>query len=315
MSSEPRVPDAPPQDRQPVTLPRLLEMKRTGEPIVMITAYDYPSAQVAEEAGVDLVLVGDSAANTVLGYQSTVSVSMDEMVMLAQAVRRGAHTPLVIGDLPFGSYQSSDRQAVKSAVWFVKEAGCDAVKIEMAGISGRVADKHESVSRARAIVAAGIPLMGHVGLTPQSASALGGFRAQGRTASQAVQVADDALALQDAGCFAIVFEAIPAAVTETIMERIDVPVIGIGAGPATDGQVLVFHDLLGIYSGHAPRFTKRYAEIKRAMVEGVQAYAEDVRSGGFPAPEHTYSIDPQELERFRQIVAPGKPWDAADFMS
>ena len=315
MSSEPRVPDAPPQDRQPVTLPRLLEMKRTGEPIVMITAYDYPSAQVAEEAGVDLVLVGDSAANTVLGYQSTVSVSMDEMVMLAQAVRRGAHTPLVIGDLPFGSYQSSDRQAVKSAVRFVKEAGCDAVKIEMAGISGRVADKHESVSRARAIVAAGIPLMGHVGLTPQSASALGGFRAQGRTASQAVQVADDALALQDAGCFAIVFEAIPAAVTETIMERIGVPVIGIGAGPATDGQVLVFHDLLGIYSGHAPRFTKRYAEIKRAMVEGVQAYAEDVRSGGFPAPEHTYSIDPQELERFRQIVAPGKPWDAADFMS
>jgi 3-methyl-2-oxobutanoate hydroxymethyltransferase len=314
MSSEPRIPDAPPQDRQPVTLPRLVEMKQTGEPIVMITAYDYPSAQVAEEAGVDLILVGDSAANTVLGYQSTVSVSMDEMVMLAKAVRRGARTPLVIGDLPFGSYQGSNRQAVKSAVRFVKEAGCDAVKIEMAGISGRVVDKHESISRARAIVAAGIPLMGHVGLTPQSASALGGFRAQGRTASQAVQVVDDALALQDAGCFAIVFEAIPAAVTETIMERMDVPVIGIGAGPATDGQVLVFHDLLGIYSGHAPRFTKRFAEIGRAMVEGVQAYAEEVRSKSFPAAEHTYSIDPAELERFRQIVAPGKPWDAADFM-
>jgi 3-methyl-2-oxobutanoate hydroxymethyltransferase len=314
MSTEPRVPDAPPHDRQPVTLPRLAEMKRTGEPIVMITAYDFPSAQVAEEAGVDLVLVGDSAANTVLGYQSTVSVSMDEMVMLAKAVRRGAHTPLVIGDLPFGSYQGSDRAAVKSAVRFVKEAGCDAVKIEMAGIAGRVADKRESISRARAIVAAGIPLMGHVGLTPQSAAALGGFRAQGRTASQAVQVADDALALQDAGCFAIVFEAIPAAVTETIMERIEVPVIGIGAGPATDGQVLVFHDLLGIYAGHAPRFTKRFAEVRRAMVEGVQAYAGEVRGGTFPAAEHTYSIDPEELERFRQIVAPGKPWDAADFM-
>jgi 3-methyl-2-oxobutanoate hydroxymethyltransferase len=315
MSTEPRVPDAPPQDRQPVTLPRLAEMKRLGEPIVMITAYDYPSAEVAEEAGVDIVLVGDSAAMTVLGYESTVPVSMDEMVMLAKAVRRGARTPLVVGDLPFGSYQSSDRQAVESAVRFIKEAGCDAAKIEMAGIAGRVADKRESISRARAIVAAGIPLMGHVGLTPQSASALGGFRAQGRTASQAVQVADDALALQDAGCFAIVFEAIPAAVTETIVDRIDVPVIGIGAGPATDGQVLVFHDLLGIYSGHAPRFTKRFAEIRRAMVEGVMLYAEEVRSHRFPAAEHTYSIDPAELERFRQIIAPGKPWDAADFMT
>ena len=315
MSTEPRAPDAPPTDRRPVTLPRLAEMKRLGEPIVMITAYDYPSAQVAEEAGVDLVLVGDSAANVVLGYSSTVSVTMDEMVMLASAVRRGAHTPLIVGDLPFGSYQSSDTQAIDSAVRFVKEAGCDAVKIEMAGISGGLADKRESISRARAIVSAGIPLMGHVGLTPQSASALGGFRAQGRTATQAVQVADDALALQEAGCFAIVFEAVPAAVTETILNRIEVPVIGIGAGPAADGQVLVFHDLLGMYDGHAPRFTKRFAEIHEAMVEGVQAYAEEVRARRFPGAEHTYSIDPAELERFKEIVAPGKPWDAADFMA
>jgi 3-methyl-2-oxobutanoate hydroxymethyltransferase len=315
MSTEPRIPDAPPQDRQPLTLPRLLEMKRSGEPIVMVTAYDYPSAQVAEEAGVDLILVGDSGAMTVLGYDSTVPVSMDEMLTLAKAVRRGARTPLVVGDLPFGSYQGSDSAAVESAVRFVKEAGCDAVKIEMAGIAGRVADKRESISRARAIVAAGIPLMGHVGLTPQSASALGGFKAQGRTTNQAVQVADDALALQDAGCFAIVFEAVPAAVTETIMKRMQVPVIGIGAGPATDGQVLVFHDLLGIYEGHAPRFMKRFAEVRRAMVEGVQAYAEEVRTRRFPDAEHTYSIDPVELERFREIVAPGKPWDAADFMA
>jgi 3-methyl-2-oxobutanoate hydroxymethyltransferase len=314
MSTEPRIPDAPPQDRQPVTLPKLAEMKRLGEPIVMVTAYDFPSAEVAEEAGVDIVLVGDSGAMTVLGYDSTVSVSMDEMVMLAKAARRGLRTPLLVGDLPFGSYQASDQQAVESAVRFVKEAGCDAVKIEMAGIAGRVADKRESISRARAIVAAGIPLMGHVGLTPQSASALGGFRAQGRTASQAVQVADDALALQDAGCFAIVFEAIPAAVTETIMGRMDVPVIGIGAGPAADGQVLVFHDLLGIYGGHAPRFTKRFAEVRRTMVEGMQAYAGEVRSGRFPEAEHTYSVDPDELARFREIIAPGKAWDAADFM-
>jgi 3-methyl-2-oxobutanoate hydroxymethyltransferase len=315
MSSEPRTPDAPPADRRPVTLPRLAEMKRLGEPIVMITAYDYPTALVAEEAGVDIVLVGDSAANVVLGYSSTVSVTIEEMLMLASAVRRGAHTPLVVGDLPFGSYQSSDTQAIDSAVRFVKEAGCDAVKIEMAGVSGGLADKRESVSRARAIVSAGIPVMGHVGLTPQSASALGGFRAQGRTAGQAVQVADDALALQDAGCFAIVFEAVPAAVTETVMDRMQIPVIGIGAGGATDGQVLVFHDLLGMYDGHAPRFTKRFAEIRQAMVEGVQAYAEEVRSHRFPGTEHTYSIDPAELERFKEIIAPGKPWDAADFMS
>ena len=295
MSIEPRAPDTPPTDRRPVTLPQLAEMKRTGEPIVMITAYDYPSAQVAEEAGVDIVLVGDSAANVVLGYSSTVTVSMDEMLMLSD--------------------QASDVQAVESAVRFVKEAGCDAVKIEMAGASGGLADKHESVARARAIVSAGIPLMGHVGLTPQSASALGGFKAQGRTARQAVQVADDALALQEAGCFAIVFEAIPAAVTETVMERMEVPVIGIGAGGATDGQVLVFHDLLGMYDGHAPRFTKRFAEVRRAMVEGVQAYADEVRARRFPGTEHTYSIDPAELERFKEIVEPGKAWDAADFMS
>jgi 3-methyl-2-oxobutanoate hydroxymethyltransferase len=298
-----------------MTLPRLMEMRRSGEPIVMVTAYDFQSAQVAEEAGVDLVLVGDSAANVVLGYSSTTSVSLDEMLMLAAAVRRAAHTPLVIGDLPFGSYQASDTQAVESAVRFIKEAGCDAVKIEMAGIAGGPVDKRESISRARAIVSAGIPVMGHVGLTPQSASALGGFRAQGRTARQAVQVADDAVALQEAGCFAIVFEAVPAAVTETVMERMHVPVIGIGAGGATDGQVLVFHDLLGMYDGHAPRFTKRFAEIRRAMVEGVQAYAEEVRTRRFPGTEHTYSIDPAELERFREIVSPGRPWDAADFIN
>ena len=315
MSTEPRTPDAPPADRRPVTIPQLAEMKRQGKPIVMMTAYDFPSAQVAEESGVDLVLVGDTAAMTVLGYDSTVPVSMDEMVMLASAVRRGAHTPLIIGDLPFGSYQGSNEQAVQSAVRYLKEAGCDAVKMEMAGVSGAVADKSASVARARAIVSAGIPLMGHVGLTPQSASALGGYRTQGRTMHQAVQVADDALAMQDAGCFAVVFEAVPAAVTEVIMDRMRVPVIGIGAGPSTDGQVLVFHDLLGMHEGHTPRFVKRFAEVRREMVDGVRAYADEVRERRFPAPEHTYSIDPAELDRFREVIAPGKPWDAADFMS
>jgi 3-methyl-2-oxobutanoate hydroxymethyltransferase len=306
------VPDVPPADRAKVTLPRLAEMKRSGERIVMVTAYDYPSAQVVEEAGVDIVLVGDTAAMTVLGYDSTVPVSMDEMVMLARAVRRGLRTPLLVGDLPFGSYQRSNEQAVDTAVRYLKEAECDAVKIEMAGVSGGLADKHQSIERARAIIGAGIPLMGHVGLTPQSSSALGGYKAQGRTARQAVQVADDALALQEAGCFAIVFEAVPAAVTETIVERLNVPVIGIGAGPATDGQVLVFHDLLGIYEGLSPRFAKRFAEVKRAMVDGVRTYARDVRERRFPADEHCYSIDPDELERFREVVAPGKAWDVAE---
>jgi 3-methyl-2-oxobutanoate hydroxymethyltransferase len=277
-----------------MTLPRLAEKKQLGEPIVMITAYDYPSAQVAEAAGVDVVLVGDSGAMTVLGYPSTVPVSTDEMLMLAAAVRRGLETPLLVGDLPFGSYEASDEQAISTAQRFVKEAGCDAVKLERGGTS---------VQRAKAIVESGIPVMGHVGLTPQTATVLGGHRAQGRTAQRALQVAHDALALQEAGCFSIVFEAIPAAVAQELMERLDVPVIGIGAGPATDGQVLVFHDLLGIYDGHVARFVKRYAETKAQMVAGVAEYAEDVRHGAFPAPEHTYTIDEEELARFRAALA------------
>ncbi len=308
MSTEPRT------DRATVTLPQLAEMKRSGEPIVMVTAYDFPSAQVAEEASVDVVLVGDSAAMTVLGYESTLPVTLDEMIMLASATRRGLKTPLLVGDLPFGSYQGSDVQAVETATRFIKEAGCDAVKIEMAGVSGRLTDKRQSIDRARAIIAAGIPLMGHVGLTPQSVSVLGGYRSQGRTAQQAVQIADDAIALQEAGCFAIVFEAVPAAVAETIMERIEIPVIGIGAGPAVDGQVLVFHDMLGIYEGHQPRFVKRFAELKRAMVDGMESYAEEVRSGRFPSEEHTYPIEDAELQQFHEIVAPGRAWDVADFI-
>jgi 3-methyl-2-oxobutanoate hydroxymethyltransferase len=272
-----------------MTLPRLAEKKRLGEPIVMVTAYDYPSAQVAEAAGVDLVLVGDSGAMTVLGYPSTVPVSTEEMLMLAAAVRRGLQTPLLIGDLPFGSYEVSDEQAIATAQRFIKEAGCDAVKLERGGTS---------VQRARAIVDAGIPVMGHVGLTPQTATALGGYRAQGRTGEQAVAVARDAIALRQAGCFSLVVEAVPAAVMERLMPRLEIPVIGIGAGPATDGQVLVFHDLLGIYDGHAPRFAKRYGELREQMIAGVAAYAAEVRGGAFPGPEHVYSIDEDELRTF-----------------
>jgi 3-methyl-2-oxobutanoate hydroxymethyltransferase len=292
MSATPRT--QVPQDLEeslPMTLPRLAEKKRLGEPIVMITAYDYPSAQVAQAASVDIVLVGDSGAMTVLGYSSTVPVSTDEMLMLASAVRRGLKTPLLIGDLPFGSYEASDEQAIATAQRFVKEAGCDAVKLERGGTS---------VQRARAIIEAGIPVMGHVGLTPQTATALGGYRAQGRSAQRALAVARDALALEEAGCFSIVFEAIPAAVAAVVTEMLAIPVIGIGAGQATDGQVLVFHDLLGIYDGHAPRFVKRFAEVKAQMVAGVAQYADEVRHRAFPGPEHSYSIDDEELRLFQK---------------
>jgi len=276
-----------------VTLPRLAEMKRNGEPIVMVTAYDYPSALVAEESGVDAVLVGDTAAMVVLGYDATTPVGMDEMTTMAAAVRRGLETPLLIGDLPFGSYERSNEHAIDNAQRYVREAQCDAVKLERGGAS---------VERARAIVRAGIPVMGHVGLTPQSASALGGFKAQGKTAAAAAQIAEEALALQAAGCFAIVFEAVPAAIAEAIVAKLEVPVIGIGAGASTDGQVLVFHDLLGIHTGHTPKFVKRYAELHDAMVAGMRDYADEVRSRGFPGPEHQYAVEPAELDELKRYL-------------
>lgn len=304
MSAVEQAPLGPGAERRPMTLPRLAEMKANREPIVMVTAYDHPSAQVAEAAGVDIVLVGDTAAMTVLGYGSTVPVGMDEMVMLAAAVRRGLRTPLLVGDLPFGSYEASNEVAVANAQRFVKEAGCDAVKLERGGAS---------VDRARAIVRAGIPVMGHVGLTPQTATALGGYRAQGRTADRASQIAEEALALQAIGCFAIVFEAVPAAVSELLVAKLELPVIGIGAGPATDGQVLVFHDLLGIFGGPMARFVKRYANLREDMVAAVGRYADDVRERRFPAEEHTYAIDHDELEAFRayleQESLAGSAWD------
>jgi 3-methyl-2-oxobutanoate hydroxymethyltransferase len=292
MSSRPRI-DPSDAVSAPVTVPKLAEMKRAGEAIVMVTAYDYPSAVVAEEAGVDVVLVGDTAAMVVLGYEATTPVGMDEMVTMAAAVRRGLRRPLLIGDMPFGSYERSNEHAIDNAQRFVREASCSAVKLERGGAS---------VERARAIVRSGIPVMGHVGLTPQTVNALGGFKTQGKTAATAARVAEEALALQAAGCFAIVFEAVPAAITEALMPRLEVPVIGIGAGPATDGQVLVFHDLLGIHQGHIPKFVKRYAEVGEGMVAGVRAYAEDVRKGRFPDPEHTYSVDPDELAEFKRYL-------------
>jgi 3-methyl-2-oxobutanoate hydroxymethyltransferase len=272
-----------------LTLPDLVAMKERGEKIVMVTAYDAPGARFAEEAGVDLLLVGDTAAMVVLGHHATVPVTMEEMLFMTRTVARTARRPLVIGDMPFGSFQVSHEQAVENAIRFVKEAGADVVKLEGAG---------PSLSRVQAIVGAGIPVMGHIGLTPQSATMLGGFKAQGRTAAKALQLVADARALEAAGCFAVVLEAVPPTVAARITDALHVPTIGIGAGPDCDGQVLVYHDLLGLHDGRAPRFVKRYADIASGIRRALGAYVADVRSGAFPGDEHTYSMPQDELERF-----------------
>jgi 3-methyl-2-oxobutanoate hydroxymethyltransferase len=278
----------PPRGKLP--LPELAEMKRRGDKIVMVTAYDAPGARFAEDAGVDIILVGDTAAMVVLGHEgTTVPVTMDEMLFLTRTVARAARRPMVIGDMPFGSYQVSDEDAVRNAIRFVKEARADAVKLEGAG---------PSVSRARAIVEAGIPVMGHVGLTPQSATQLGGFKTQGKTAEKARALVEGALELEEVGCFSIVLEAVPSPVAAEITRRLSVPTIGIGAGPDCDGQVLVYHDLLGLSEGHLPRFVKRYASLSREIRDALEHYVHDVRTGAFPEEQHTYAMADEERDRF-----------------
>jgi 3-methyl-2-oxobutanoate hydroxymethyltransferase len=294
MTTRPRkgAPGTPAPGKLP--LPELAEMKRRGDRIVMITAYDAPSGRIADAAGVDLILVGDSAAMVVLGHDSTVPATMDEMLMLTRAVTRGAHRPLVIADLPFGSYQVSVEQAIESAIRFIKEAQADAVKLEGAG---------PMLARVRALTEAGIPVMGHLGLTPQTATMLGGFKAQGRTAMKAVQLYEEALDLQAAGCFSIVLEAVPSPVAARITEALDIPTVGIGAGADCDGQVLVWHDLLGLYDGHAPRFVKQYADLAPTIGAAVEQYAMEVREGTFPEEQHTYAMTEEELALFEQSLA------------
>jgi 3-methyl-2-oxobutanoate hydroxymethyltransferase len=287
MTSRPRT-----DGKLPLT--ELAGMKKRREPIVMVTAYDYPSGRIADAAGIDIVLVGDSAAMTVLGNESTVPATMEEMLMLTRAAARGAERPLVVADMPFGSFQVSDEEAVRNAIRFLKESGADAVKVEGAG---------PTLSRVLALVGAGVPVMGHIGLTPQSATLLGGFRAQGRTAEKARSLLQDARALEAAGCFAVVLEAVPAEVARRISEALTIPTIGIGSGRGCDGQVLVFHDLLGLYDGKAPRFVKRYADLATETRAALESYAADVRSGAFPAEEHTYSIPAEELALFERSLS------------
>ena len=262
-------------------LPRLAEARSRGEPVVMLTAYDYPSGRVAEEAGVDVVLVGDSGAMTVLGLPTTREITVDELLMLTRAVRRAVHDIPLVGDLPFGSYEESDAVAVATARRFVDEGGCDAVKLEGAG---------EMLPRVRAIIGAGIPVVGHVGLLPQSVTAPDGYRAQGRDVEQALAIIADAVALAEAGCAALVVEAVPSELGALITERVSIPVIGIGAGAATDGQVLVYHDLLGYGEGRRARFVRQYAAGHAVFVDAVRRWAADVRGRQFPSPAEGYSI-------------------------
>ncbi|HEU5174420.1 MAG TPA: 3-methyl-2-oxobutanoate hydroxymethyltransferase [Gemmatimonadaceae bacterium] len=272
---------------------RIGALRRAHQPIVMVTAYDVAGGRACEAAGVDIVLVGDSGANVVLGYGTTREVSLDEMLMLTRAVRRGVQASLLVGDLPFGTYEHSDAEAVATARRFVEEAGCDGVKLEGAG---------EMLSRVQAVVAAGIPVMGHVGLLPQSARDASELRAKGRKAADAARIIADAVALERAGCFSIVIEAVPAPVSQLLTERVTIPTIGIGAGAAVDGQVLVYHDILGIGEGPAPKFVKRYSDVGARMVAGLKAFADEVRSGAYPQPEHTYGMPDEELEALRGML-------------
>ena len=275
-----------------VTTATLRTLKQRGEKAVFLTAYDYPTATFADRAGADLLLVGDSAANTMLGLRSTVEIGMDEMLVFARAVTRAARRAFVIGDLPFLSYQPSDELAILNGGAFIGKALCDAVKCEG---GARVA------SRVRAMVDAGIPVQGHLGLTPQNAGQLGGYRVQGKTRSETERIKDDALALQEAGIFSLLLEALPPDSAAYIRDALDIPVYGIGAGPHLDGQLVISHDLLGSFVGDIkPRFVRQYANVGGIIEEAFRAYADDVRTGRFPAPEHWYASTEPTL---KQVIA------------
>lgn len=270
-----------------ITFQTLYDMKKEGRPITVLTAYDYPTARLVEESGVDMILVGDSVGMVVHGFDTTLPVTMDMMVMHCQAVRRGARPAFIIGDMPFMSYQASTADALRNAGRLLAEGGMDAVKLE----GGRA-----MLETVHALVQAGIAVQGHIGLTPQSVSAMGGFRVQGRGLAAAHQLVEDALLLQEAGVFSIVLESIPARLAAFISQRLEIPTIGIGAGAGCDGQVLVLHDVLGLYAGYVPRFVKRYASLDEDIKRALAAYSEDVRARRFPAEEHSYAISDQVMD-------------------
>jgi 3-methyl-2-oxobutanoate hydroxymethyltransferase len=293
MSSQPAEEKPLQKARKKVTVLTIQKKKEKRQPITMLTAYDYSSAQLVDEAGIDMLLVGDSLAMVMLGMESTVSLTMDEMLHHCRAVARGAKHTFLIGDLPFMSYQADKVEAVRNAGRIIKEGNMEAVKLE---------GGQEMAETVAAIVRAGIPVMGHIGLTPQSVSQLGGYRVQGKTADHAGRLLKDALALERAGCFAIVLEAIPAQVAAVISEKLHIPTIGIGAGPKCDGQVLVYHDTLGLFDKFTPRFVRRYADVHRVILQALTDFSQEVSDGAFHAEEHTFPIDEDELRAFMKKV-------------
>jgi 3-methyl-2-oxobutanoate hydroxymethyltransferase len=283
-----------PAERKKINTHTLLSMKSRREIITMLTAYDFPTAQALDQAGVDVILVGDSLGMVVLGYENTLPVTMEDMLHHCKAVRRGAHLALLVGDMPFMSYQVSSSEALRNAGRFLQEAGMDAVKLE----GGR-----ERADAIRTIIGAGIPVMGHLGLTPQSVHQLGGFRPQGRSAEAAYRLLDDALILQDAGCFSLVLESIPARLAHLVSERLTIPTIGIGAGAGCDGQVLVTHDLLGLFDRFTPKFVKKYADLHAEMQRAFTAYIGDVQAGRFPTDEHSVDMKDDEWQALLDLAS------------
>ncbi len=273
--------------RKKITLPYLFDKRTRGEPITMLTCYDYPTAYLQEEAGVEMILVGDSLGMTILGYESTLPVTMEDMIRHAQAVRRGAPTAWLIGDMPYMSYQPSVETAIRSAGRFMAEASCDAVKLE----GGR-----EMADRMAGIVAAGIPCMGHLGLTPQSASSLGGFRVQGRDSARALRIIEDARILEQAGAYSILLEMVPDRVCQIITERAHIPIISLGSGPHADGQLLIFHDMFGLYPRFKPKMAKVYGDAGEVILNGVKQYVQEVQDRAFPQPEHWFSIKDDDYD-------------------
>jgi 3-methyl-2-oxobutanoate hydroxymethyltransferase len=277
-------------DRKKITPVDVQAMKKEGKRIAMLTAYDYPTALLEDRAGIEIILVGDSLAMTVLGYENTLPVTMEEMIHHTKAVSRGAKYALILGDMPFMSYNTSEREAILNAGRFMKEGGADAVKLE-GGASVK-----ETV---RAIVKAGIPVMGHIGLTPQTISMLGGFKVQGKDAQAAQKIIDDALSLEDVGAFSVLLEAVPAPIARRVTERLKVPTIGIGAGVHCDGQVLVVHDMLGLFDRFTPKFAKRYVNLSEPMLKAFDSYREEVLNGTFPTDQHSFHIDEKELSKVK----------------
>lgn len=278
-------------ERKKITIPDILKKKHEGKKITMLTAYDYPSGRLIDEAGMDMILVGDSLAMTVLGYESTVPVTMDEMIHHSKAVKRGVRYALLIGDMPFMSYNINEKETIKNAGRFIKEGGCGAVKLE-----GGV----EMADITKTLVNAGIPVLGHIGLTPQTATQLGGFKVQGKDAKSAQRLVDSALALEKAGCFGIVLECVPDKLAKLITEKLSIPIIGIGAGPYCDGQVLVTNDMIGLFDRFTPKFVKKYADLWPELSEAFRRYKEEVEGGKFPTEEHSFMMDEEELKKLKK---------------